>query len=296
MNGGTNKFTLFTPTYNRSQMLKRIYFDLLKQNNKDFIWLIVDDGSTDNTETLVKQFINDDLINIKYIKKMNGGKHTCYNEALKHINTEYFLFSLDSDDTLSDMNCINKIQTILDEHPGYNAYSFLHNLNISQKLDLSALKDKTLAEATALELTNNIDGIIYLFKTDCAKKYKFPEFNNEKIVTENFIFYQMDTKVYWTNIVIENGEYQNDGLTKNRYKAYLSSPNGWYQYNLLRTTKTKVFKTKVKSIIHSVCFGTLAHKNVLMDQRYKLATALLYPLGLLENLYIKIKNKYEKRK
>ena len=93
------KFTIFTPTYNREYTLSRLYDDLKKQTYKDFEWLIVDDGSTDNTEELVKKFIDEDILDIRYIKKKNGGKHTAINTGVKNANGEFF-FIVDSDDGL----------------------------------------------------------------------------------------------------------------------------------------------------------------------------------------------------
>ena len=78
------KFTIFTPTYNRAYILENLYNDLKKQTFKDFEWLIVDDGSTDNTKELIDRFINDNKIDIKYIYKENGGKHTAINTGAKN--------------------------------------------------------------------------------------------------------------------------------------------------------------------------------------------------------------------
>ena len=59
--------TIFTPTYNRGYIIGKLYDSLLSQTNKNFKWLIVDDGSSDNTEVLVKSWIAEGKIEIKYI-------------------------------------------------------------------------------------------------------------------------------------------------------------------------------------------------------------------------------------
>ena len=87
-------FTIFTPTYNRAEKLKRVYNSLLKQTFKDFCWLIIDDGSSDNTEEVVKNFKN---LNIRYVYVKNGGKQRAYNKAIELANSKYFI-CLDSDD------------------------------------------------------------------------------------------------------------------------------------------------------------------------------------------------------
>ena len=93
------KFTVFTPTYNRAHTLSRVYSSLLKQTFKDFIWLIVDDGSTDNTYELVKSWLDKKELEIDYKYKINGGKHTAMAMAFNVAHTKY-LIGIDSDDEL----------------------------------------------------------------------------------------------------------------------------------------------------------------------------------------------------
>lgn len=91
------KITVFTPTYNRAGTLHRVYESLAAQTYKDFNWIIVDDGSIDNTREIVEQFIKTAFFEIKYIYKENGGKHTAINRALQETDAELFLIA-DSDD------------------------------------------------------------------------------------------------------------------------------------------------------------------------------------------------------
>ena len=92
--------TVFTPTYNRSSLLSRAYRSLLDQQEQNFNWLIIDDGSSDDTETVVRQWIEEKRIPILYVKKPNGGKYTAMLEAKKYITGEWVLM-LDSDDELT---------------------------------------------------------------------------------------------------------------------------------------------------------------------------------------------------
>jgi len=92
-------FTVFTPTYNRAHTLQRVYHSLLRQTYKDFIWLIIDDGSTDKTHDLIKGWISENQITIDYRYKANGGKHTAMSMAFKTCHTKY-LIGIDSDDEL----------------------------------------------------------------------------------------------------------------------------------------------------------------------------------------------------
>ena len=93
--------TILTPTYNREKTLKRAYESLLAQTNKDFEWIVVDDGSSDNTKSLIEGFINESKLDIRYIYKTNGGKHTALNVGTAEAKGELLLI-LDSDDYLSE--------------------------------------------------------------------------------------------------------------------------------------------------------------------------------------------------
>ena len=90
--------TILTPTYNRCDKLKDLYQSLLGQSNKDFIWFIVDDGSTDKTEEAVVAWQDNSPLRIVYKKKPNGGKHTALNYSYQYIETP-LTFIVDSDDT-----------------------------------------------------------------------------------------------------------------------------------------------------------------------------------------------------
>jgi len=96
-----NRFTVFTPTYNRINTLERVYESLKKQSFKDFIWLIVDDGSSDYTKEIVNNWIKEDIIKIKYLYKNNGGKHTAWRTAMNYVDSKYMV-GIDSDDTLTE--------------------------------------------------------------------------------------------------------------------------------------------------------------------------------------------------
>jgi glycosyltransferase involved in cell wall biosynthesis len=83
-------FTIFTPTFNREHLLPRLYKSLCEQTYKDFEWLVVDDGSTDNTEILLKKYIAEADFPIRYISKSNGGKHTAINEGVRQAKGLFF--------------------------------------------------------------------------------------------------------------------------------------------------------------------------------------------------------------
>ena len=96
------QLTVFTPAYNRASLLERCYRSLQRQTNKDFVWYIIDDGSTDNTREVVSKWISENNdFEIRYYYKENGGLHTAYNEAIAHLETELAV-CIDSDDFMPD--------------------------------------------------------------------------------------------------------------------------------------------------------------------------------------------------
>ena len=107
--------TVFTPAYNRAHTLPRTYESLLRQDCKDFLWLIVDDGSTDNTAELVRDWQSRDSgFEIQYIYKENGGMHTAHNTAYENIDTELNT-CIDSDDYMTD-DAVEKIVNCWRKH------------------------------------------------------------------------------------------------------------------------------------------------------------------------------------
>ena len=108
------KLTIFTPTYNRAYCLPELYESLLVQNKEDFVWMVVDDGSTDETKKIIDKWICDGKINIIYIYQQNSGKMSAHNRAVKECNTELFM-CLDSDDKLTD-GAVHKIEKYGNQH------------------------------------------------------------------------------------------------------------------------------------------------------------------------------------
>ncbi|MCS2864766.1 glycosyltransferase family 2 protein [Bacteroides thetaiotaomicron] len=104
--------TVFTPTYNRAYILNDLYQSLCRQTCRKFEWLIVDDGSTDNTEGLVASWLDEGKMSLRYIKQPNGGKHRAINKGIQEANGDLF-FIVDSDDYLAK-NAIERILFFMD--------------------------------------------------------------------------------------------------------------------------------------------------------------------------------------
>ncbi len=131
------RFTVFTATYNRSQTLHRVYDSLLKQTYKEFEWLIIDDGSTDETKELVNKFILDNKLNIRYFYKNNGGKHTAWRMAMEYVDSKYMI-CLDSDDEIVPdcLRVFNSHWKALEKLPNYDDFWEVKALCVDQNDNL----------------------------------------------------------------------------------------------------------------------------------------------------------------
>lgn len=223
------EITIFTPTYNRKQEIINLYNSLKSQTSKKFEWLVVDDGSNDNTKELFNEWMQDTGdFPIRYYYKDNGGKHRAINYGLEKANGRLF-FIVDSDDFITN----DAIDTILYEESiaQKNTYNLV-GIGFNKGKDEHSIIGKTfsgrsLVVSAVERWKHNIKGdkaeICY---TEILKKYKFPEFPGENFITESVVWYKIANdgyKIKWINKIIYICEYLEDGLTKN--SKYLALNN-----------------------------------------------------------------------
>ncbi|MDO4763193.1 MAG: glycosyltransferase family A protein [Flavobacteriaceae bacterium] len=219
------KFTIFTPTYNRAHTLPRLYESLKKQSNKDFEWLVVDDGSTDNTEELIQKYIGENPFPIQYHKQENQGKHIAINSSLELAKGEYWI-TIDSDDYITG-DCIEVCHSLaqkIDNKPGFAGFSFIHFSNqIPYDKSKYGKKEWTGTPQYNWEFHGEMS---FTFKTAIAKKYPFPVYKGEKFCRESVFLIPILTKyeMLYTDNVLVRGDYLEDGLSQNTYKRMLKSP------------------------------------------------------------------------
>lgn len=281
--------TIFTPTYNRAHLLPRLYDSLKKQTKKDFVWLVVDDGSVDDTQKLIQGWVKDGDILIQYCHKQNGGKMRAHNMGVRICNTELFM-CLDSDDYLSP-NCIERIYSCwnsLKEKDNVSGIVAYRNM-IGQTP--SYFPDKQFA--TLKEINKVYKGETALvFRTQILKSNLFPEFDGEKFIGEGVVYSKLDAKYvlavvpeYWIEC-----EYQEGGLTDSALKLLMNNPKGWalnaqtkYLYN------AESLKEKIKYTSTYICASLVARKSlyrIIIDFPNKILCFSCLLLGLLQ----KIKN------
>lgn len=225
------KITIFTPTYNRAHLLATLYKSIQDQTYRDFEWVIVDDGSLDNTESIVNGWIeeNNDF-HINYRKQPNGGKCSAINYGLDLAQGELF-FTMDSDDTLTD-DALEKIILWESQLPKKQKFcGVAGNLGTSEEHTPNTVFNEEYFEGTALDRYRNIEGErAMVFYTDVHRKYKYPIFDGERFMTEAVAWNRMANdgyKMRFYNDIIWIFEYQDDGLTKAGSKMFLNNPRGY---------------------------------------------------------------------
>ncbi|MDB4734241.1 glycosyltransferase family 2 protein [Akkermansiaceae bacterium] len=229
------RITVFTPTYNRSDLITNLYQSLQRQTFRDFEWLVVDDGSTDDTEQLIKSWIDlEGDFPIRYIKQANGGKCRAINQGLKLLKGELFI-NVDSDDYLTD-DALEKIDFWVRDLPENEGFcGVVGNLGTSLTETPNTPVKAPYREASLLERYpeysgNPIDGErAFVFYSKIRKDYPYPEFDGENFVTPAVAWNRMahdGFKVRVFNDIIWVYEFQEGGLTLSGNRRFLDNPQG----------------------------------------------------------------------
>ncbi len=288
--------TVFTPTFNRAHLLPRLYESLCKQTSSDFLWLIIDDGSSDGTQELVKQWQAENKINIDYHYKENGGMHTGHNVAYKRIKTELNV-CIDSDDYMPK-DAVEKIVRFWNDLENRHTYSGFVGLDVAEDGAIIGTEiPKDLKRGSYLDLYERVTGDKkFVLVTEEVKKYPpYPEYKNEKLVPLGILYIMMgeEKDFAFTNDVYCVVEYQEDGSTNSIFKQYRESPLGFAYARKVILKYDRKFTSQFKTYLHLISSSifakdlSLAFKNV-----NPVKSLLALPFGLLFHGYIimKIKN------
>ena len=222
--------TVFTPTYNRAYILGDLYHSLQRQTCMDFEWLIVDDGSADDTKALVASWQGEENpFPIRYVYQENGGKCRAINRGLKEAEGRLF-FTVDSDDYLTD-DAIEKVIRWDGELPADGHFcGYAGNMGTALGVTTNRLFPGDYLDGTALDRYDQVDGErAFVFYTEIHRKYLYPEFPGEKFLTEAVTWDLMahdGYKMRFYNDIIWIWEYKDDGLTRAGYRVFLENPQG----------------------------------------------------------------------
>ena len=288
--------TIFTPAYNRAHTLPRTYESLLAQDCKDFVWLVIDDGSQDNTAELIHGWqAQENGFEIQYIYKENGGMHTAHNTAYEHITTELNT-CIDSDDKLAP-GAVSKIKTAWESvrnkgYAGLIALDADFAGNIIGKGFPADLRETTLGGYYA---SGGAGDKKLIYRTDVINSVPpYPVFDGEKYVGLVYKYTLIDQqyKLSVLDEVVCEVEYQADGSTGTMWRQYLNNPRG---FAFLRKTAMQ-YPTSTKRLIldciHYCSSSQIAkNKEYIKESPRKLLTVLCTPAGWALTAYIKKKSK-----
>lgn len=287
--------TIFTPAYNRAHTLVRTYESLVKQNCKDFIWLIIDDGSTDNTRKIIEKWIeNENGFEIQYIYKKNGGMHTAHNVAYENIYTELNV-CIDSDDCLAE----NAVQKILEKWEKIKNFGYAGIVGLDADMNTGKvigtdfpvnMKDTTLKDYYA-QGGKGDKKLVY--RTDIIKKYPpYPVFEGEKYVALAYKYrlIDQDYKLAVLNEVLCDVEYQADGSSGTMYRQYLKNPKGFAFWRKVSMQYPESKKRMFRDCVHYVSSSLISHNyHFIKESPKKFYTILATPLGVIFTVFIKYK-------
>lgn len=283
--------TVFTPAYNRAHTIGRTYESLCRQTCKDFEWLVVDDGSTDNTKELVEGWIKENKIPIRYIYQQNQGMHGAHNTAYANITTELNT-CIDSDDFMPD-DAVENIVSFWKEN-GSDKYAGIIGLDQMESGEIIGTDFPDDIVETTLQdfyLKGGKGDKKLVYRTDVITKYPpYPLFEGERYVglAYKYMLIDQDYTLLTLNKPLVTVEYQADGSSYNMFKQYWRNPKGFAFYRKAEMVTTKSLKRKLMVCIHYVSSSIICKNwNFIQESPEKLLTILAIPAGIL--LYYKIK-------
>lgn len=279
------RITVFTPTYNRGYTLHRLYESLKKQTDNSFLWLIVDDGSTDHTEELISYWIREEFIEIRYYKQENDGKQRAHNIGVELCDTEFFI-CVDSDDYLTE-NAIESLIFTWDSIENKQGISGIVALRGKDKNTPIGSRMPNVKKSPLNDLYDKYGfrgDTALLFRSDILKKYPFFVAEGEKFIGEGYVYLQIDQhySLYVLNEILYICNYLSDGYTANVRNLIKNNPVGYTVLKRQAVVLSKTFKSRFINTIKFLIGCILSNeKHPIKKAPYKGIAILAYPLALL---------------
>lgn len=290
--------TIFTPTYNRVHTLVRTYQSLCQQTCKNFEWLIIDDGSSDNTAEVVNEWIKEADFKIGYIYQENQGMHGAHNTAYKNITTELNT-CIDSDDY---MPC-DAVENIISFWKKHKNSKYAGLIGLDQREDKSIigtsfplnLKETTLTDFYAKGGRGDKK---LVYRTDIIKNYpEYPIFEGERYVglAYKYMLIDQDYKLLTLNKPLVTVEYQADGSSNMMWRQYWNNPKGFAFFRKTEMILAPTLKRRFMSCIHYVSSSIISrNKRFIKDSPKKILTILAIIPGVALYCLIRHKAKFNK--
>lgn len=292
---------ILTPTYNRAHTLSRLYDSLLVQTDNNFVWYVIDDGSTDGTKKLIERYQKDQRIKIKYYHKKNGGKHRAINYGVERIKEE-LTFMVDSDDWLlpEAIEEIEKVYRKYKNNKTIAVYSFHKAYENGVISGPHYAQREFIGNHIRYRVNNHVRGEnAEVVITEYFKKIKLPEIEGEKFLSEGYLWNTL-AKSYETVYIdkpIYKFEYQTDGLTNNLKKMRFNNPKGVVECSKTLFDKKVSIIPKTKAMLRYIAYGRIGKNSIrqlLKDANCKMLFCLMLMLGIIYAVKQKTDNRREK--
>lgn len=260
-----NFITVLTPTYNRKEKLGRLYESLKRQTCKEFVWMIIDDGSSDNTKEYIDELKKTNVdLSIEYYYKTNGGKHTALNYGIERTNTE-LVFIVDSDDYLVDdaIEIVKREWFLHEKSDDICGICFLKGYDKESCVG-EKFKDLSDQSYITMRLKKGVKGDkSEIFKTSLLKQKKFPEIEGEKFIGEDYVWCDLgkNYNMIWRNDIIYICEYLSDGLSQAGRAMRIQCPCGGMLNSGMMLTQEFPMKFRIKKGILYNCYYFFADKQ-----------------------------------
>ncbi|MEY2192762.1 glycosyltransferase family A protein [Neobacillus sp. BF23-41] len=283
--------TIFTPTYNRAYTLHLCYESLKRQTSKDFIWLIIDDGSTDNTRQLVEKWESENVVPLRYYFQQNQGMHGAHNIAYELIDTELNV-CIDSDDYMPD-DAVEKITLYWKKFGGDN-YAGMIGLDASpdgKVIGTKMPKDIKESRLSHLYAKYKVKGDKKLvYRSELTRKTPpYPIFPGEKYcpLSYKYILIDQEYPLLVLNEILCYVEYLEDGSSMNIIKQYKKNPRSFSFFRKVAMRYAPSFKERFRESIHYVSSNIMIRNTkYLKESPNKFTTLLATPLGIALYFYI----------
>lgn len=266
------KISVLTATYNRANLLSRLYESILNNISSDIDveWLIMDDGSTDETKEIVEKFIEENKLEVKYFFQENQGKMQAINNLIEGAQGD-LIIECDSDDYFTN-NAFEIIKNAYEQNNMQNFYAMCFLKYDQTGKNMGNNFKKSITKMFDLYFKEGENGEKALvFNSKIRKQYKYELENGEKFVTEARIFHKMDENydIICINETIMICEYQIQGYTKNIIKQFKENPYGYFNYfkEILQKDMNGVsFKKRLYTIKHYILFSVLTNQKNIVKQ------------------------------
>lgn len=293
--------TVFTPTYNRGHLIHQIYESLLAQDYYNFEWLVIDDGSQDQTQSLFDTWLKkDNPFEIRYYRQENQGLIRTLNRGIALAKGQYFS-KIDSDDYVvpdyaknirewtsaieneNDIYAVSGVRVTPDGNPLKGKWPLIP--------DIPGYVDATDLERSQYDLDADM---CEAWRTEMLRRYPFPVWDNEKFAPEQIVFNQIALdgfKIRWYPVAMSVCEYQEGGLTKGARKLEIENPMG---YAMMYNHKMKYgipFKQKLRCAMQCIALSIVGHNpNYVFKSNMPVATFLMLVPGMI--LSVRRKRQY----